>query len=180
MHVSSGRQGRNARGVFRSIGAMQSAIRTFSVLAVLIGVGTACQTTPRMPGRDVNVTDQGRLAELNPSDIAVLPIEVEGTRLWLEGNPILLADNEPGAYYGAFCLSCHNGTAPAEAALGTGGVAATDVYDYAEATNDGTETKHPTFTNDGGGFDVVGCNNCHDVHSTGTDHGHLLMANNDN
>jgi len=81
MHVSNGRQGRNARGVFRSIGAMQSAIRTFSVLAVLIGVGTACQTTPRMPGRDVQVTDQGRLVELNPSDIAVLPIEVVGTSI---------------------------------------------------------------------------------------------------
>jgi hypothetical protein len=89
-------------------------------------------------------------------------------------NPILLADNQPGAYYGAFCISCHNGTAPAEAALGTGGVAATDVFDYAEATNDGTETKHPTISTTGG-FPVGGCNKCHEVHNpTATAFNYLL------
>lgn len=53
---------------------MQSATRTLAAIAVLIGGGTACQTTPRMPGRDVDVTAQGRLEQVNPSDIAVLPI----------------------------------------------------------------------------------------------------------
>jgi hypothetical protein len=92
--------------------------------------------------------------------------------------PILLADNQPGAFYGAFCISCHNGSAPAEAALGTGGVAASDVLDYSMATNDGTETKHPT-TSTTGAFPVEGCNKCHDVHDpAGTAYGYLLMADN--
>ena len=95
-------------------------------------------------------------------------------------NPILLADNQPGAYYGAFCISCHNGTAPAEAVSGTGGVAASDVFDYSEAVNDGTEAKHPTITT-GGAFPVGGCNKCHDVHDpAGTNYGYLLMADNAN
>ena len=106
-------------------------------------------------------------------------------------NPILLADNQSGAFYGDFCISCHNGVAPAEASPGTGGVAASDVFDYAEASNDGTETKHPTTTTSGG-FPVGGCNKCHDVHDPtgtayqgggiggGTNSGYLLMADNTN
>lgn len=78
-------------------------------------------------------------------------------------NPILLDDNQPGAFYGAFCISCHNGSAPTVAVTGTGGVAATDVFDYAEATNDGSEWKHPT-TSTTGGTPVGGCNKCHEVH----------------
>lgn len=94
-------------------------------------------------------------------------------------NPILLADNEPGAYYGAFCISCHNGSAPAEAAVGTGGQAATDVFDYSEASNDGSETKHPTISTTGT-TPTEGCDKCHDVHDpsyagTAT---YLLMADN--
>jgi hypothetical protein len=77
-------------------------------------------------------------------------------------NPILLADNIP-SYYGAFCISCHNGTAPAEATQGSGGQAATDVFDYAEVTNDGTEWKHPTISTTGA-TPVGGCDKCHDVH----------------
>jgi hypothetical protein len=93
-------------------------------------------------------------------------------------NPILLDDNEPSGYYGSFCISCHNGTAPAEAAQGTGGVAASDVWDYSEGTNDGTETKHPTITTSGG-FPVNGCDKCHDVHDpTGTVYGYLLTDDN--
>lgn len=95
-------------------------------------------------------------------------------------NPILLADNQPGAFYGAFCISCHNGSAPAAAMAGTGGVAASDVHNYAMATNDGTETMHPT-TSTTGGTPVGGCNKCHDVHDpAGTDTGYLLMADNAN
>lgn len=95
-------------------------------------------------------------------------------------NPILLADNIPGAFYGAFCISCHNGSAPAAAIPGTGGQAATDVWDYSEATADGTEWKHPT-TSTAGGTPVGGCNKCHDVHDpTGTAFGYLLMADNQN
>jgi len=78
-------------------------------------------------------------------------------------NPILLVDNIPGAYYGAFCISCHSGTAPPEAIPGTGGVASSDPFDYSENGNDGTETKHPTITTTGP-FPVGGCNRCHDVH----------------
>ncbi|MEM6929526.1 MAG: hypothetical protein AAF602_21480 [Myxococcota bacterium] len=55
---------------------MQSATRTLAAIAVLIGGGTACQTTPRLPGRDVDVTAQGRLEQVNPSDIAVVPVLV--------------------------------------------------------------------------------------------------------
>ena len=96
-------------------------------------------------------------------------------------NPILLDDNQPGAYYGAFCISCHNGTAPAEASTGTGGVAATDVFDYAEATNDGTESMHPTISTTGS-FPVAGCNKCHDVHDPTASPApeYLLMADNTN
>ena len=93
-------------------------------------------------------------------------------------NPILLADNEPGAYYGAFCISCHNGTEPTAAVPGTGGVASSDIHNYSEAVANGNETKHPTITISGS-FPVGGCNYCHDVHDPlGTDHGYLLMADN--
>ena len=96
-------------------------------------------------------------------------------------HPILLANNQPGAFYGAFCISCHNGTAPAPAAVGTGGVAATDVFDYAEATNNGTEFKHPT-TSTTGSYPTGGCNKCHDVHDPTLSPAptHLLMAANAN
>lgn len=79
-------------------------------------------------------------------------------------NPILLDDNQSGAYYGTFCISCHNGTAPAAGVAGSGGVAATDVFDYSEGTADGTEQKHPTITTSGS-FPVGGCNKCHDAHN---------------
>ncbi len=95
-------------------------------------------------------------------------------------NPILLADNEPGAYDGAFCISCHSGVAPAEATAGTGGVAATDTHDYAEGTADGTEAMHPTITTSGG-TPIGGCGKCHDVHDpAGTDFGYLLLEDNAN
>jgi predicted CXXCH cytochrome family protein len=93
-------------------------------------------------------------------------------------NPILLDDNQTGAYYGTFCISCHAGTAPAIAMPGTGDVAASDIFDYSEATNDGTETKHPT-TSTTGGFPVEGCDKCHDVHDpAATASGYLLMSDN--
>ncbi len=95
-------------------------------------------------------------------------------------NPVLLADNQPGAYYGAFCISCHNGTAPTPAVVGSGGVAASDVFDYAEGTADGTESKHPTITT-ATTNPVGGCNKCHDVHDpAGTAYGYLLLADNAN
>lgn len=95
-------------------------------------------------------------------------------------NPILLGDNQPGAYYGALCISCHNGTAPTAAVTGTGGIAASDVFDYSEATADGTETKHPTITTTGG-TPVGGCMKCHEVHDpAGTPSGYLLLADNTN
>ncbi len=94
-------------------------------------------------------------------------------------NPILLADNQPGSYYGAFCISCHNGTAPTEAVAGSGGQAATDVWDYAQSVADGTEWKHPT-TSTTGGTPVGGCNKCHDVHDPAASPApkYLLLADN--
>ena len=46
------------------------------VLAAVISALTltACQTTPRLAGRDTQVLAQGRLAALNPSDVAVAPV----------------------------------------------------------------------------------------------------------
>jgi predicted CXXCH cytochrome family protein len=95
-------------------------------------------------------------------------------------NPILLADNQSGAAYGDFCVSCHNGTAPAVAVTGTGGVAAADVHNYEELTVDGTESKHPTYSADGA-TPISGCNKCHDVHDpAGTATGYLLTEDNAN
>jgi predicted CXXCH cytochrome family protein len=94
-------------------------------------------------------------------------------------NPILLDDNQPGSVYGTFCISCHLGTPPAEAAAGTGGQASTDPFDYTEATNDGTETKHPTTSTSGSSYPVYGCNKCHDVHEpTATAYGYILKDDN--
>lgn len=92
--------------------------------------------------------------------------------------PILLANNEPAAFYGSFCISCHNGTAPAMAMPGTGGVAAADVFNYAEAVGNLSELKHPTTT-----AEVGGCDKCHDVHTSGgagTNIPKLLLASNAN
>ncbi len=95
-------------------------------------------------------------------------------------NPILLADNHSGDYYGTFCISCHNGIVPTTAVQNTGERAANDIFDYAEATNDGSETQHPTIST-GGAFPVGGCDKCHDVHDpTGTDYGYILIENNSN
>ncbi len=95
-------------------------------------------------------------------------------------NPILLADNQPGAFYGAFCISCHNGTAPPVGTASSGGVASGDPFDYSEATADGTETKHPTTTT-ASAIPVGGCDACHDVHDpTGTAYGYLLKEDNTN
>jgi len=93
-------------------------------------------------------------------------------------NPILLVDNNPTTYYGAFCVSCHNGTAPPSPMPGTGGVAATDVYDYSESDFSGSETKHPT-TAWNGVWGSPGCDKCHDAHDpTGTASGYILMTDN--
>jgi predicted CXXCH cytochrome family protein len=88
-------------------------------------------------------------------------------------NPILLADNEPGAFYGAFCISCHDGTAPAAAGTGTGGVAASDVHDYTMATTDGSELAHPTTA-----ATIGGCDYCHDPHQEGATTDHILLEGN--
>jgi predicted CXXCH cytochrome family protein len=91
-------------------------------------------------------------------------------------NPILLANNDDGTTYGLFCASCHAGTPPAEAVPGTGGENSADPFVYTMATNDGTETKHPTTS-----AAVGGCDHCHDVHDpTATAYGYLLTADNAN
>ncbi len=83
-------------------------------------------------------------------------------------NPILLYDNQSMSFYGEFCISCHKGNAPEPALPGTGGVAASDVFDYSEMVNDGAQTKHPT-TSVTGLTPVGGCNLCHDIHTGGRD-----------
>lgn len=91
-------------------------------------------------------------------------------------NPILLADNDNGTYNGVFCAQCHGGIPPTEAIPGTGGVAASDVWAYAEYSNDGSEDMHPSAT-----AAIGGCNGCHDVHDpTGTAFGYLLQEDNAN
>ena len=54
---------------------MQSAIRTFTLVAVLVGGGAACQTTPSPTGSLVESTSVGDLSAVNPVDVAVLPVE---------------------------------------------------------------------------------------------------------
>ncbi|MEA1981509.1 MAG: cytochrome c3 family protein [candidate division Zixibacteria bacterium] len=95
-------------------------------------------------------------------------------------NPILLADNQPNAYYGSFCISCHNGIPPSGGVTGSGGMAANDIFDYTEAIADGSETKHPSITTESA-IPVSGCNFCHDVHDPdGTAYGYLLLEDNTN
>ncbi|MFT5731773.1 MAG: hypothetical protein ACJA2W_003518 [Planctomycetota bacterium] len=55
--------------VFRTAGGVLVLAAVISALTL-----TACQTTPRTRGRDTQVLTQGRLAALNPSDIAVAPV----------------------------------------------------------------------------------------------------------
>jgi predicted CXXCH cytochrome family protein len=75
-------------------------------------------------------------------------------------NPILLSDDNVGESYGEFCVSCHDGIAPPPAVPGTGGVASIDPFDYTETVNDGTQSKHPTYTT-GGSHPIDGCGACH-------------------
>ncbi|MBI5467298.1 MAG: hypothetical protein HY975_03775 [Candidatus Kerfeldbacteria bacterium] len=97
-------------------------------------------------------------------------------------NPILLASNNTSTVYGQFCVSCHNGTAPAAAVTGTGGVSSADPFNYSETVTDGTETKHPSMAATGGGFTIGGCSLCHDVHNPAgpTTNGYILKASNAN
>lgn len=55
--------------MFRTAGGVLVLAAVISALTL-----TACQTTPRIKGRDTQVLAQGRLAALNPSDIAVAPV----------------------------------------------------------------------------------------------------------
>lgn len=55
--------------VFRTAGGVLVLAAVISALTL-----TACQTTPRIKGRDTQVLAQGRLAALNPTDIAVAPV----------------------------------------------------------------------------------------------------------
>jgi len=92
--------------------------------------------------------------------------------------PILLGDNYPSTYWGAFCISCHSGTVPPSPMPGTGGVASSDPYDYSEADYSGSETKHPTIDWDPS-WGYAGCDKCHDPHDpTGTPSGYILTTDN--
>lgn len=55
---------------------MQSAIRTLTAVAVLVGGGAACQTTPTLAGAGVETETDQALELIGPVDIAVVPIEV--------------------------------------------------------------------------------------------------------
>ena len=60
---------RTGSQVFRAAGGVLVLAAVISALTL-----TACQTTPRLAGRDTQVLAQGRLASLNPADIAVAPV----------------------------------------------------------------------------------------------------------
>lgn len=60
---------RTGSQVFRTAGGVLVLAAVISALTL-----TACQTTPRLAGRDTQVLAQGRLAALNPADIAVAPV----------------------------------------------------------------------------------------------------------
>ncbi len=60
---------RTGSQVFRTAGGVLVLAAVISALTL-----TACQTTPRLKGRDTQVLAQGRLAALNPADIAVAPV----------------------------------------------------------------------------------------------------------
>jgi len=55
---------------------MQSAIRTLTAVAVLVGGGAACQTTPSPQGAGVESNAIADLEAIRPVDIAVLPVEI--------------------------------------------------------------------------------------------------------
>ncbi|QDV06553.1 hypothetical protein Poly30_20630 [Planctomycetes bacterium Poly30] len=55
--------------VFRTAGGVLVLAAFISALTL-----TSCQTTPRIKGRDTQVLAQGRLAALNPTDVAVAPV----------------------------------------------------------------------------------------------------------
>ena len=55
--------------MFRTAGGVLVLAAVISALTL-----TACQTTPRLAGRDTQVLTQGRLAALNPTDVAVAPV----------------------------------------------------------------------------------------------------------
>ena len=60
---------RTGSQVFRTAGGVLVLAAVISALTL-----TACRTTPRLAGRDTQVLVQGRLAALNPADIAVAPV----------------------------------------------------------------------------------------------------------
>ncbi len=91
-------------------------------------------------------------------------------------HPILLDDNMAGGVYGSFCVSCHKGTIPTAAIIGTGGVAVavSDTGTYAEAGDGSVSPRHPTSAGS-----MTGCNSCHDIHDpTGTASGYILTTDN--
>lgn len=98
-------------------------------------------------------------------------------------NAILRADNTSGGYYGAMCVSCHTGGQTDDFSVAWDDP--TSPFDYAEATVDGTEQKHPTIDTTAGstnwnGDPVNGCDTCHDVHVPGSANEWLLLTDNTN
>ena len=90
---------------------------------------------------------------------------------------VILRDDNTATYWGALCIGCHE-----TGASGYNGTVSADLWGYAQATNSGAETTHPTTATSEGahaGFTIGGCNFCHDIHG-GLNNAYILQATNAN
>lgn len=87
--------------------------------------------------------------------------------------PILKEDNAP-SYWGALCLGCHE-----TGGAGYDAVVSADQWGYAQATNSGTETTHPTTATTAGAHTEIigGCNACHTPHGSAANAYYLHETN---
>ena len=75
-------------------------LRWSLIAAALTVIGSSCHELPKQPGRGVVVLQEGRLAELNPADVAVAPIEVvAGVKAPLDRLRVAIAEGLPARQY---------------------------------------------------------------------------------
>lgn len=68
-------------------------------------LGTGCRDLPRQEGRNVRVIEEGRLTEVNPGDVAVVPILLEdGVQMPSERLRAFIAKGLPARAYAALSL----------------------------------------------------------------------------
>jgi hypothetical protein len=74
----------------------------FAVALGLLLVTSACRDLPRQVGRNVRVIEEGRLTELNPGDVAVVPVVLEeGVHMPADRLRTFIARGLPGRAYSA-------------------------------------------------------------------------------